>query len=58
MNINKTIRIKDAVVVLERMAEAASVLEENNEFVRGIYNAIWQLRNNVPTIEEETEAQE
>lgn len=53
MNIHKTIRVKDAVAVLECMAEAASVSEDNNEFIRGIYNAIWQIRNNVPTIEDE-----
>lgn len=57
MNIHKTIRVKDAVAVLERMAEAASVSEDNNEFVRGINNAIWQIRNNVPTFEDEGRAE-
>lgn len=53
MNSGKTIRVDVAVARLEAMAAAASVSEENNDFVRGIYNAIWQIKNNVPTIEDE-----
>lgn len=53
MNADKTIRISDAVARLEAMAAAASVSDENNEFVRGLYTAIWHIKNNVPTVEKE-----
>lgn len=53
MNTNKTIRVRDAVARLEAMAAAESVREGSDEFVRGLYNAIWQIKNNVPTIEDE-----
>ena len=57
MNINKTVRIRDVVARLEAMAAAASVSDDNDDFVRGIYNAIWQIRNNVPTLEDEGRAE-
>lgn len=52
MNRGKTIKVDDAVRRLTDMVENSTGPDATEEWQRGMYTAIWQIQNNVITVEE------
>ena len=55
VNRGQTIRVNDAVKRLTDMVENSTGPDASEEWKRGMYTAIWQIQNNVITVEEATE---